>query len=76
MLPPLSPFATVADSGRQVVDNVVRWGRVSDPNEHDHNIEGVRTLLKHIQGDKEVDATTLATVGEKGFDGLLYAIKL
>jgi hypothetical protein len=32
--------------------------------------------LKAIQADKEVEATTIATVGDKGYDGFLYAIKL
>jgi hypothetical protein len=32
-------------------------------------------LLKGIEGDEEVDATTIATVGEKGYDGFIYATK-
>ena len=28
------------------------------------DVEGIRTLLKAIRGDEEVDATTIATVGE------------
>jgi predicted O-methyltransferase YrrM len=59
----------------QIVDNVVRWGRVSDPSYTDGNVEGVRRLLRAIKGDKEVDTTTLATTGEKGYDGFLYAIR-
>ena len=64
-------------SSFQIVDNVVRYGRVSDPSiTDDKNVEGVRSLLRHLKEDKEVDATTLSTVGEKGYDGFLYAIKL
>ena len=28
-----------------------------------------------MEGDEEVEATTIATVGEKGFDGFTYAIR-
>ncbi|RDB17094.1 tRNA threonylcarbamoyladenosine dehydratase [Hypsizygus marmoreus] len=65
----------VRKGGVIIVDNVVRYGRVADPSYIDDNIEGVRNLLKAIQGDAEVDATTIGTVGEKGYDGFLYAIR-
>ena len=57
------------------MDNVVWNGHPADPEYTDICVEGIRALLKAIQGDKEVDATTIATVGEKGYDGFLYAIK-
>ena len=57
------------------MDNVVRNGRVADPECTDERIEGVRKLLKAIEGDEEVEATTIATVGDKGYDGFIYAIK-
>ena len=62
----------------QIVDNVVRGGKVdSDPQDStDGNVVGVRKLLAHLKDDKEVDATTLGIIGDKGYDGLLYAIKL
>jgi predicted O-methyltransferase YrrM len=56
------------------IDNVVRNGRVADPEQSDPSIESVRKLLEHIQKDPTVDATTLSTVGEKGCDGFLYAV--
>jgi len=59
-----------------IVDNVVRYGRVSDPDYSDPNVEGVRTLLNYISSDPEVEATTIATVDSKGYDGFLYALKL
>jgi len=59
----------------QVVDNVVRSGRVSDPNYSDPSIEGVRDLLKMLKDDKDVEATTIGTVGEKGYDGFIYAVR-
>ena len=60
----------------QIVDNVVRQGRVADPDDNDANIEGVRKLLEHLKTDKDIDATTIATVGEKGYDGFLFGIRL
>ena len=59
------------------MDNIVWNGFPADPEYTDKSgyVEGIRKLLKAIQGDEEVDATTIATVGEKGFDGFLYAIK-
>ena len=57
------------------MENVVRYARVADPEDTSPNVEGVRDLLKAIKGDPEVDATTIATVGDKGYDGFLYAIR-
>lgn len=59
----------------QIVDNVVRYGRVADPEYSDANVEGVRKLLQAIKGDKDVEATTIGTVGEKGYDGFIYAVR-
>jgi len=58
------------------VDNVVRNGVVSNLDYTDEKTEGVRRLLHSLKDDREVDATTIATVGAKGFDGFLYAIKV
>jgi len=33
-------------------------------------------MLRMIKEDAEVDATTIATAGEKAFDGFLYAVRL
>ncbi|TFK29492.1 S-adenosyl-L-methionine-dependent methyltransferase [Coprinopsis marcescibilis] len=65
----------VRKGGVIIVDNVVRSARVSDPAYTDANVEGVRNLLKSIKGDSEVEATTIGTVGDKGYDGFLYAIR-
>lgn len=48
---------------------------MSKPEYEDDVVEGVRKLLRALQEDKEVDATTISTVGDKGFDGFLYARK-
>lgn len=65
----------VRNGGVIIVDNVVRDGRVADLEQSDASIEGVRRLLEYIQNDSTVEATTIGTVGEKGYDGFLYAIK-
>ncbi|KAJ7052056.1 O-methyltransferase family 3 protein [Mycena amicta] len=65
----------VRQGGVIIVDNVFRYGRVADPDYTDINVEGVRTLLAGLKGDPEVDATSIGTVGDKGYDGFLYAIK-
>ncbi|KAJ3756345.1 O-methyltransferase family 3 protein [Lentinula raphanica] len=65
----------IRKGGVIIVDNVVRFGRVADPEQTDANIEGVRSLLNALKGDQDVDATTIATVGEKGYDGFIYAIR-
>lgn len=57
------------------MDNVVRYGRVADPTQSDANIEGVRNLLNSLKDDKDVEATTIGTVGEKGYDGFIYAVR-
>ena len=43
---------------------------------HDDPEMGVRRMLEHIQSDPNVDATTIATVSDKGWDGFTYAIRL
>lgn len=59
----------------QIVDNVVRNGRVSDPGYTDVNAEGVRRLMRAIKNDKDVDCVVVQNVGVKGYDGFLYAFR-
>ncbi|THH01425.1 hypothetical protein EW026_g1285 [Hermanssonia centrifuga] len=66
----------VRKGGVIIVDNVVRSGRVADPSEDNVYVNGVRKLLAHLKEDKDVEATTIATVGEKGFDGFTYILVL
>ncbi|KAJ6569105.1 O-methyltransferase family 3 protein [Mycena capillaripes] len=56
-----------------VVDNVGRRGRLPDEDCDEPSVIGTRELLKYIKNDPEVEATTIHTVGEKGFDGILFA---
>lgn len=56
-----------------VVDNVVRDGRLADNTCIDSAVLGVRRLHEMIAVDARVSATTIQTVGVKGYDGLLIA---
>lgn len=57
-----------------VCDNVVRKGAIVDSGRTDPRVAGVRRMFEQISGDPRLDATTLQTVGSKGYDGLLIAI--
>jgi len=67
----------VADrSHDQIVDNIVQDGKVANPENTESRVEGARRLLEVIKADPEVNATTISTVGEKGYDGFTFALKL
>jgi predicted O-methyltransferase YrrM len=57
-----------------VVDNVVRKGALIDAHSMDENVIGVRRLHELLASDRRVAATTLQTVGVKGYDGLTIAV--
>ncbi|WP_104129385.1 O-methyltransferase [Cryobacterium sp. N21] len=52
-----------------VIDNVVRNGAVIDPDSADDRVQGVRSVLADIASDSRLEATSLQTVGSKGWDG-------
>ncbi|HVA75192.1 MAG TPA: O-methyltransferase [Acidimicrobiales bacterium] len=57
-----------------VVDNVVRDGKLIDESTTDPNVEGVRRLHEALSSDGRVTATTIQTVGSKGYDGFTVAL--
>jgi predicted O-methyltransferase YrrM len=59
-----------------IVDNVVRNGKVASASqaEKDDRVLGTRQLIEAIGKDDRVDATVIQTVGEKNYDGFLFAI--
>jgi predicted O-methyltransferase YrrM len=59
-----------------VVDNVVREGLVADATSADANVQGVRRLNQRLAGEPRVSATTIQTVGIKGYDGFTLALVL
>lgn len=54
-------------------DNVVREGGVLDTSGADEAVVGVRRLNERLASEPRVGATTIQTVGSKGWDGLAIA---
>ena len=57
-----------------IVDNVVRAGKVADPNSDDPNVLGMRRFLDRLANEPRVSATAVQTVGSKGHDGFVLAV--
>lgn len=55
--------------GLVVADNVVRDGRLAEDPPGDETIEAQRRLHEELARDPRVEATTIQTVGVKGYDG-------
>jgi predicted O-methyltransferase YrrM len=56
-----------------VVDNVVRHGRVADPDSTDPDVVGSRAAVELIARHPRLTGTALQTVGSKGHDGFALA---
>jgi predicted O-methyltransferase YrrM len=56
------------------VDNVIRDGAVADPKSKDPMVQGVRRLNEMLAKETRVIATTIQTVGSKGYDGFTLAL--
>ncbi|HWN73421.1 MAG TPA: O-methyltransferase [Solirubrobacterales bacterium] len=59
--------------GLIVADNVVRKGTLADAGDPDEATQAQRRLHETLAGDSRVSATTIQTVGAKGYDGFLIA---
>jgi predicted O-methyltransferase YrrM len=57
-----------------VVDNVVRQGRLIDPDSDDPDSKGMRRLIEQMGADRRLSATVIQTVGVKGWDGFAFAL--
>lgn len=57
-----------------IVDNVVRGGALADSAARDPGVLGVRRLHELIAAEPRVAATTIQTVGCKGYDGFTFAL--
>jgi len=60
--------------GMIIVDNVVRGGAVVDPETEDAGARGMRRFLELAAAEPRVTATTIQTVGSKGYDGFVLAL--
>lgn len=57
-----------------VVDNVIREGEVANPESSDERVQGIRRFNEMLAAESRVEATTIQTVGSKGYDGFTVAI--
>ncbi len=60
--------------GLVVVDNIVRSGRVADPDDDNPQVIGVRAGLAMLRDDPRFEATALQTLDAKGWDGIALAV--
>lgn len=56
-----------------VADNVVRKGAIIDADSSDRNVLGVRRFNEILAAEPRLTATTIQTVGSKGYDGFTIA---
>ncbi|MBR8272619.1 O-methyltransferase [Burkholderia cenocepacia] len=57
-----------------VVDNVVRGGRVADPDNREPDVVGVREGFARLATEPALMTTAVQTVGQKGWDGFSISI--
>ena len=57
-----------------VFDNVIRDGKVIDAATTDFLVRGVRQLYEDIAAEPRVSATSIQTVGAKGYDGFCMVL--
>ena len=60
--------------GLIIADNVVRGGSLADPTAADDATKAQRRLHEMLADEPRVAATTVQTVGVKGYDGFLIAL--
>jgi predicted O-methyltransferase YrrM len=56
-----------------LADNVVRDGKVVEADNDDPNVKGVRAFTERLALEPRLEATSLQTVGRKGWDGFILA---
>ncbi|MFJ3668157.1 O-methyltransferase [Streptomyces sp. NPDC090106] len=56
-----------------VLDNVVRGGRVTDPDDTAPDVRGTRAAIELLGTHPRLSATAIQTVGAKGYDGFALA---
>lgn len=57
-----------------VTDNVVRGGALADPDTEDSRARGMQRFHELLAAEPRVSATTIQTVGSKGYDGFTLAL--
>lgn len=64
----------VRQGGMILIDNVVREGRVIDASSRDPNVRGVRQFNEMLKQETRITATSIQTVGAKGYDGFTLVL--
>lgn len=59
-----------------VADNVVRDGKVLEPDTKDPQVRGVRRFLEVAASEPRLSVTAIPTVGARGYDGFALAVVL
>jgi predicted O-methyltransferase YrrM len=67
-------LALTRPGGVIVVDNVVRGGALADPGTEDAGAQGMRRFHELLAAEPRVQATTIQTVGGKGYDGFTLVL--
>lgn len=57
-----------------VTDNVVRAGELADEDSTDPRVQGMRRFHQLLAAEPRASATTIQTVGEKGYDGFTLVL--
>ena len=57
-----------------VIDNVIRDGALIDDKSKDPSVQGARRMHEMLAAEPRLSATTLQTVGSKGYDGFTLAL--
>jgi hypothetical protein len=57
-----------------VVDNVVRDGALADAAAEDPGVQGMRRFHELLASEPRAQATTIQTVGGKGYDGFTLVL--
>jgi predicted O-methyltransferase YrrM len=57
-----------------IVDNVIRDGALIDARSEDPNVLGARRMHEMLAAEPRLSATTIQTVGSKGYDGFTLAL--
>jgi predicted O-methyltransferase YrrM len=60
--------------GLIIIDNVIRDGAVIEAASTDPDVQGVRRLNRLLAAERHVSATTIQTVGSKGYDGFTMVL--
>ncbi len=70
----LEALELVRPGGLIVADNVVRGGALADPDTADAGARGMRRFMELAGAEERVTATTIQTVGAKGYDGFTLVL--